>query len=240
MSLFRKPKSPPRIQVLSKSGLARHYDFDIIVLDLLLPDMEGYEVLRRLRAARLEVPVLIVSGLSRPNAKIKGFEVGADDFITKPFDANELVARIRAIVRRSKGYSEPRLVIGPLCLKLDSREVFVADKALNVTIKEYAILELLMLRKGVVLTKEAFLDHLYGGMDEPERQIINVFIYTLRKKLAKAGAHKLIGTVRGRGYVVRDAAVSLNGKPPSKSRSGSSRPRLRSASSSSGDPGALA
>jgi two-component system cell cycle response regulator CtrA len=184
--------------------LIRHYDYDIMVLDLLLPDMEGYEVVRRMRAARVETPVLILSGLNRPQAKVKGFGMGADDYITKPFDKQELIARIQAVIRRSKGYSQPILKIGSLHLNLDSREVLADGQMVHLTGKEYAILELLVLRKGMVLTKEAFLNHLYGGIDEPEMKIIDVFICKLRKKLAQAGAGNLIGTVWGRGYMMRD------------------------------------
>ncbi len=187
--------------------LVRHYDYDVVVLDLMLPDMDGYDVVRRMRAGRIEVPVLILSGLSRPQAKVKGFGLGADDFITKPFDKAELLARIQAVVRRSKGYSQPTLEIGLLRLNLDSREVSMAGTPVHLTGKEYAILELLVLRKGMVLTKEAFLNHLYGGMDEPEMKIIDVFICKLRKKLAQAGADNLIGTVWGRGYMMRDVAI---------------------------------
>ena len=185
--------------------LARHYDYDIILLDLMLPDMEGYEVVRRLRTARIDVPVLILSGLSRPQAKIKGFGVGADDFMTKPYDKSELLARMQAIVRRSKGFSQPALRVGDLQLNLDSRQVFVRHEEVRLTGKEFSILELLMLRKGLVLTKDAFLSHLYGGMDEPEIKIIDVFICKLRKKLANAGALNMIGTVWGRGYMIRDS-----------------------------------
>ena len=184
--------------------LARHYDYDIVVLDLMLPDMEGYDVVRRMRAARIEVPVLILSGLTRPQAKVKGLGMGADDYLTKPFDKGELVARMHAVVRRSKGFSQPSLRIGALQLNLDSREVTVSGTPVHLTGKEYSILELLILRKGMVLTKEAFLNHLYGGMDEPEMKIIDVFICKLRKKLAHAGAPNLIGTVWGRGYMMRD------------------------------------
>lgn len=184
--------------------LARHYDYDIVVLDLMLPDMEGYEVVRRMRVARIDVPILILSGLSRPQAKVKGLGMGADDYITKPFDSAELLARMQAVVRRSKGFSQPVLRVGPLQLNLDSREVRVGGTLVHLTGKEYAILELLVLRKGMILTKEAFLNHLYGGMDEPEMKIIDVFICKLRKKLAHAGAGNLIGTVWGRGYMMRE------------------------------------
>lgn len=184
--------------------LARLYDYDIILLDLMLPDMEGYEVVRKLRAAKKDTPVLILSGIGKPQAKVKGFGLGADDYIVKPFDAQELIARIQAIVRRSKGYSRSVLSVGSLSLDLGAREVTVDGRPVHLTGKEYAILELLTLRKGIVLTKEAFLNHLYGGMDEPEVKIIDVFICKLRKKLAQAGAEDLIGTVWGRGYVLRD------------------------------------
>ncbi len=196
--------------------LARRYDYDVILLDLMLPDVEGYEVVRRLRAARIETPVLIVSGLSRPQAKVKGFAMGADDFLSKPFDKAELLARMQAVLRRSKGYSQPALQVGNLRINLDTREVQVDGSTVHLTGKEYAILELLVLRKGIVLTKEAFLNHLYGGMDEPEMKIIDVFVCKLRKKLAQAGAGNLIGTVWGRGYMVRQpqADALRNGAMP--------------------------
>jgi two-component system cell cycle response regulator CtrA len=184
--------------------LVRHYDYDIVILDLMLPDIEGYEVVRRMRSGRDDTPVLILSGLSRPQAKVKGLGIGADDFITKPFDKAELLARMQAVVRRSKGFSQPMLRVGNLQLNLDSREVSIGPQIIHLTGKEYAILELLVLRKGMVLTKEAFLNHLYGGMDEPEMKIIDVFICKLRKKLAFAGAANLIGTVWGRGYMIRE------------------------------------
>jgi two-component system cell cycle response regulator CtrA len=184
--------------------MVRRYDYDLILLDITLPDIEGYEVLRRMRAARLSTPVIVLSALCRPQAKVKAFSAGADDFISKPFDQAELVARMQAVLRRSKGYSEPTLRVGPLQLNLDSREVSVDGRPVHLTGKEYTILELLVLRKGVVLTKDAFLNHLYGGMDEPEMKIIDVFICKMRKKLQAAGAGHLIGTVRGRGYILRD------------------------------------
>jgi two-component system cell cycle response regulator CtrA len=186
--------------------LAALYDYDIVVLDITLPGMENYEVLRRLRGNRVETPVLILSGPCCSQDKVKAFSMGADDFITKPFDQQELLARVQAIIRRAKGFSQPSLAVGPLSLNLGSREVRVGDRPVHLTGKEYAILELLVLRKGLVLTKEVFLNHLYGGIDEPEVKIIDVFICKLRKKLAQAGAGELIGTAWGRGYLMRDMA----------------------------------
>ena len=189
--------------------MARLYEYDIVVLDLMLPDMEGYDVVRRLRAGRSTTPVLILSGVSRPGAKVQGFGVGADDFIVKPFDSQELIARIQAIVRRAKGFAQPSISVGSLTLDLGARGATVGGQPVNLTGKEYAILELLMLRKGMVMTKEAFLNHLYNGMDEPEMKIIDVFICKLRKKLVQAGCEDLIGTVWGRGYVLRDPAQGM-------------------------------
>jgi two-component system, cell cycle response regulator CtrA len=194
---------------LGEDGLeiGKLYDYDIIILDLMLPDIDGYEVLRRLRAARVRTPILILSGLGELDHKIKGLGFGADDFLTKPFDRRELIARIQAIVRRSKGHSESTIRTGKLIVNLDSRIVTVDDHPLHLTAKEYGILELLSLRKGTTLTKEMFLNHLYGGMDEPELKIIDVFICKLRKKLATAtGGEHYIETVWGRGYVLRDPA----------------------------------
>ena len=185
--------------------IGKLYDYDIILHDLMLPDIDGYEVLRRLRAARISTPILILSGLAERDHKIKGLGFGADDFLTKPFDRRELIARIQAIVRRSKGHSESTIRTGKLVVNLDARVVSVDDQPVHLTGKEYGILELLSLRKGTTLTKEMFLNHLYGGMDEPELKIIDVFVCKLRKKLANASAGKNYSeTVWGRGYVLRE------------------------------------
>ena len=185
--------------------LAKLYDYDLILLDLHLPDMSGHEVLRQLRMARIETPILILSGADDTENKIKGFGFGADDYLTKPFHREELVARIHAIIRRSKGHSQSVIRTGQVNVNLDAKTVDVAGSAVHLTGKEYQMLELLSLRKGTTLTKEMFLNHLYGGMDEPELKIIDVFICKLRKKLAEAtGGLNYIETVWGRGYVLRD------------------------------------
>ena len=192
---------------LGEDGLeiGKLYDYDIILLDLMLPDIDGYEVLRRLRSARVNTPILILSGLSELDSKIKGLGFGADDYLTKPFDRRELIARIQAIVRRSKGHSDSIIRTGKLSVNLDARTVEVEGSPLHLTGKEYGILELLSLRKGTTLTKEMFLNHLYGGMDEPELKIIDVFVCKLRKKLSLAcGGANYIETVWGRGYVLRE------------------------------------
>jgi len=185
--------------------LAKLYDYDLILLDLSLPDMSGHEVLRHLRLARVETPILILSGADDTESKLKGFGFGADDYMTKPFNREELVARIHAIIRRSKGHSQSMIRTGKVTVNLDAKTVDVEGRAVHLTGKEYQMLELLSLRKGTTLTKEMFLNHLYGGMDEPELKIIDVFICKLRKKLAEAtGGQNYIDTVWGRGYVLRD------------------------------------
>lgn len=202
---------------LGEEGLevGKLYDYDIIILDLMLPDIDGYEVLRRFRAAKINTPILILSGLSGPDQKIKGLGYGADDYLTKPFNKGELIARIQAIVRRSKGHSESIIRTGKLMVNLDTRAVEVDNKPLHLTSKEYGIVELLSLRKGSTLTKEMFLNHLYGGIDEPELKIIDVFVCKLRKKLQDAsGGENYIETVWGRGYVLKDPEPGAEAATP--------------------------
>ncbi len=185
--------------------LGKVYDYDIIVLDLGLPDMSGYEVLRKLRINKVKTPILILSGMVGIEDKVKGLGFGADDYMTKPFHKDELVARIHAVVRRSKGHAQSVIRTGALTVNLETKTVEVNNQRVHLTGKEYQMLELLSLRKGTTLTKEMFLNYLYGGIDEPEVKIIDVFTCKLRKKLAAAnsGNHH-IETVWGRGYVLRD------------------------------------
>ncbi|MDE3078933.1 MAG: response regulator transcription factor [Paracoccaceae bacterium] len=189
--------------------LAKLYDYDLILLDLNLPDMNGHEVLRQLRLARVNTPTLILSGSDDTESKLRGFGFGADDYLTKPFHREELVARIHAIIRRSKGHSQSVINTGLISVNLDAKTVEANGKPVHLTGKEYQMLELLSLRKGTTLTKEMFLNHLYGGMDEPELKIIDVFICKLRKKLAEAtGGENYIETVWGRGYVLRESQAA--------------------------------
>ncbi|HEY5212747.1 MAG TPA: response regulator transcription factor [Acidobacteriaceae bacterium] len=185
--------------------LGKLYDYDLILLDLNLPDMSGFEVLRSLRVSKVTTPILILSGLAGIEAKVKGLGFGADDYMTKPFHKDELVARIHAIVRRSKGHAQSVVQTGDLIVSLDQKTVEVSGARVHLTSKEYQMLEFLSLRKGATISKEMFLTQLYGGMDEPEIKIIDVFVCKLRKKLASASNGKnYIETVWGRGYVLRE------------------------------------
>jgi two-component system cell cycle response regulator CtrA len=205
---------------LGEDGLeiGKLYDYDIIILDLMLPDIDGYEVLRRLRDARVRTPVLIMSARAELEHKIKSLKIGADDFMVKPYDRHELVARIKAIVRRSGGHPQSVIRIGQLAIDLDGRCVAADGRPVHLTAKEYGILELLGLRRGAIVTKETFLNHLYNGLDEPNLDIIAVLICTLRKKLREAtGGDHCIETIWGRGYTIRAAAEAavLLAPPPS-------------------------
>jgi len=184
--------------------LGKSYDYDLICLDLNLPDMHGFDVLKKLRMGRVETPVLILSGISELDSKVRAFAMGADEYLTKPFHKVELVARINAVIRRSKGHAESVIRIGKIAVNLDGKVAEVDGARIHLTGKEYAMLELLALRQGSTLTKEMFLNHLYGGVDEPELKIIDVFICKLRKKLTLAcGGENYIETVWGRGYMLR-------------------------------------
>lgn len=197
--------------------LAKLYDYDLITLALCLPDMSGFDVLKEIRRAKIRTPVLILSALTGIEDKVKGLGVGADDYMTKPFHRDELVARIHAIVRRSKGHAQSTITVGDLVLNLETKTASTKGKLIRLTGKEYQMLELLCLRVGMTLTKEMFLNHLYGGMDEPELKIIDVFICKLRKKLKVVKTGKsIIETVWGRGYIIRnpDAALAGSQSPP--------------------------
>lgn len=183
--------------------LGKHYDYDLIMLDLKLPDMSGFDVLRQLRTAKVRTPIVILSGTTGIEEKVKGLGSGADDYLTKPFHKDELVARIYAIVRRSKGHAESSIRCGDLTIRVDAKLADIAGKTVSLTAKEYQMLDLLATRQGYIITREMFLNHLYDGMDGPEIKIIEVFICKLRKKLTEAsGGKNYIQTIWGHGYVM--------------------------------------
>ena len=181
------------------------YDYNIILLDLVLPDIDGYKVMEKLQAGKIKTSVLILSGLSETSQKIKALEMGATDYLTKPFDKGELIARIKAIVRRSKGHCESTSQFGNFTINFDTRILDAHGIPVHLTNKEYAILELLAMRKGTVLTKEMFLNHLYSGVNDPSIKIVDVFICKIRQKLSKAsGGVNYIETARRHGYMLKD------------------------------------
>jgi two-component system, cell cycle response regulator CtrA len=190
-------------------GLAKLYDFDLVVLDLNLPDISGLIVLRNLRDAHVKTPVLILSGDESVDKMLRCFGLGADDFLMKPYRGDELIARIKAVILRSNGHASPKVQIGDIMIELETKRVTVAEQELVLTRREYQILELLVMRKGNTVTKEAFLNHLYGGQDEPDQKIIDVYVCKLRKKIAAlTRVGEYIETVWGRGYTLHVPAMA--------------------------------
>ena len=193
--------------LLAKEGLEllTVYEYDLIILDLMLPDMTGADALRQIRVRGITTPVLVLSAMLLPNKKVECLSAGADDYLTKPFNADELIARVNAIVRRSKGHAESVVRVGKMAIDLNTKIVTVDGNVLPLTGKEYALIELLALKKGSTVSKEQFLNHLYGGMDEPEVKIIDVFFCKIRSKIKElSGGEDYITTVWGRGYILQD------------------------------------
>lgn len=197
--------------------IAKIYDYDVIILDILLPDINGQDLLKKFRNARIQSPVLVISGLQSTTERVRALGFGADDFMTKPFDKNEMVARIKAIVRRKEGHSSSVIRVGDLELNIDTKTIKVLPHNINLVLtnKEYEILEFLMLRSGAIVTKNNFINRLYHGLDEPEEKIIDVFICKLRRKLFEYLGHSgrdYIETIWGRGYVLREPLSASNQK----------------------------
>lgn len=185
--------------------LAKLYDYSIILLATKLPDMTGLEVLKLLRTAKIKTPVMLLGHPDFIWDEIQGLNAGADDYLSVPIRPERLIARINAIVRRSNGHTESVIRTGNLCVNLTKRTVDVSGNPVRLTRREYQMLELLSLRKGTTLSKEMFLNHLYGGADEPKDSILGRFIMTLRRKLSTAnGGEHYITNVWGEGWVLRD------------------------------------
>jgi two-component system cell cycle response regulator CtrA len=194
-------------------GYLRAYQYDIAIIGSLSPDTAPAELVRHVRRLRIRTPAVILSPVDDRGAKVEAFDAGADDYLTMPIERDEFLARIRAIVRRANGFADPVLRAGPIEVELGARQARVHGRPVRLTAMEFSVLELLLLRRGIVLTKEVFLNHLYGGMDEPEAKIIDVFVCKLRRKLADAGGPPVIETVRGRGYVLRAGSTRPVDRP---------------------------
>ena len=183
----------------------KHNTIDAVLLDINLPDGDGTRLARLIRKNHMPVPILVVSGNASTDDKIAALGAGADAYLTKPFDRFELLANLDAIIRRTHGHNSATVSAGNLEVDLNRHLALVEGESLPLTGKEFRIVEFLALRKGSVLSKTAFLSHLYGGMDEPEPKIIDVFICKLRRKLEIAGARGVsIDTVWGQGYILRE------------------------------------
>ena len=191
----------------SALAMMTSYSFDAVLLDMRLKRESGLDVLRAARLKGVAVPVLILSGDVELSSKVAALGAGADDYVTKPFKIAELSARITAVVRRNNGHISEKVEIGEMTLDLTARTVLAKGSPVALTCKEYDLLEALALRKGRTLDKDTLLSLLYGGMDEPNIKIIDVFVCKLRKKLSDAlGGVCPIQTVWGRGYILQDPA----------------------------------
>ncbi len=203
---------------ISESGeeawqIGQVYDYDVIILDLNLPDINGHELLHKFRDSSIKSPVLILSGIQEVQEKVKALGFGADDYMTKPFAKEELIVRLKALARRAEGHASSVISVGDIQLNLDNQRVEVKGIPLELTGKEYQILEFLFVRKGATVTKNNFLNRLYNGMDEPEEKIIDVFMCKIRKKLQEIlgeVGREYIETIWGRGYVLREPSSYSN------------------------------
>jgi DNA-binding response OmpR family regulator len=185
-------------------SMARHHAFDTILLDVMLPGMSGLDVARRLREANVQIPILMLTARDTEADVIKGLDCGADDYVTKPFSFEVLLARIRALSRRAPISAPLILRVGDLTLDTSSREASRAGRRITLTRTEYGLLELLMRRVGVVMEREHIMDALWGFEDTVESNTLDVFVRLLRSKIDLPSEARLIHTVRGVGYCVKE------------------------------------
>lgn len=178
-------------------------EFDLVILDVNLPQMDGFEVLKRLRGRKSRTPVLILTVREAVEDLVKGLDLGADDYLTKPFELAELEARVRALLRRGNAGAGPQIVHGALRLDVAGRRLYCREQPLDVSARELAVLELLLAREGRVVTKQQIAEHLYGWDEEATSNAVEVFIYRLRKKLESSGVE--LRTIRGMGYLIEKA-----------------------------------
>jgi DNA-binding response OmpR family regulator len=184
--------------------LALGEDYDVIVLDLMLPKLDGLTVLERIRAGGKQAHVLILTARDAVKDRVRGLETGADDYLVKPFAFEELLARIHALVRRHYAAKSPAIRVGDLVIDRAARRVTRGPRAIVVTAKEYALLELLALRAGQVVARAEIWSHLYEFAEEPNSNLLEVYVAQLRRKLESGGESRLIHTRRGAGYVMED------------------------------------
>ena len=177
-------------------------EYDCVVLDINLPDGNGFEILKELRNSKNKTPIIIVTARGLTEDKIKGLNLGADDYLPKPIDSNELIARIRAIIRRATNSALPIIAIGELLVKSAGHFASIGDHKLDLTAKEFSVLEYLALHSGQVVTRTMLMEHIWGSDFETFSNVVDVYIRTLRRKLGVHSETKLIKTIRGKGYIL--------------------------------------
>jgi two-component system OmpR family response regulator len=180
---------------------AESYDYDAVLLDIMLPGMDGWEVLRKLRKSK-KTPVLMLTARDAVRDRVKGLDTGADDYVVKPFDIDEVLARLRALIRRSASEAEPRLEIGEVIVDMTARSVTLRGEPISLTAREYALLEFLALHRGKLVTRTTLYEHLFDENDNTLSNLLDVHVSNLRKKLG----HEFITTRRGHGYSIEPAS----------------------------------
>jgi len=189
--------------------MAETFSYDAIILDIMLPKVDGITILNKLRERKIDVPVLLLTARVEIEDKVKGLNLGADDYIVKPFEFSELLARLRAIIRRNKGKSSPSIIIDDLIIDINSRTVKRSDKEIKLSAKEYKILEYLALNKGRIVSRTEFTEHIYDMDFDLDSNVIDVYINYLRNKIDKDNSKKLIHTIRGAGYILKEYTSDL-------------------------------
>ncbi len=180
--------------------LIQEYPADVAIVDLGLPKMSGLEVIRRIRQQAIDIPILILTARGRWQDKVEGLDAGADDYLVKPFHHEEMMARVRVLIRRASGWSDSRILCAPVCLDTATQRTYVDERELSLTAYEYKVLEYLMLHAGEVISKTVLTEHLYDDEADNDSNVIEVFIRRLRQKLDPDEKLKPIETLRGRGY----------------------------------------
>jgi DNA-binding response OmpR family regulator len=186
--------------------LARNFPFDVVILDVMMPKLDGFQMLQRMRSAKVPTPVLVLTAKDSVSDVVRGLDLGADDYLTKPFSFNELLARLRAVLRRAHQLQNPMLRVADLTLDPSTREVSRAGLSISLTRTEYSLLERLMYRAGKIAERRALIEAVWGFDHDIEENTLDAFMHLLRSKIDKPGQSKLIYTVRGVGYVIREAS----------------------------------
>jgi DNA-binding response OmpR family regulator len=184
--------------------MAETFTYDAIILDIMLPEVDGFTILDRLRSKKIDTPILVLTARGEIEDRVKGLNTGADDYIVKPFEFSELLARLKAIIRRGKGKASPVITVDDLTIDTNSRTVKRSGRQIRLSAKEYSILEYLALNKGRIISRSELIDHVYDMNFNLDSNIIDVYINYLRNKIDRPYSKKLIHTVRGAGYILKE------------------------------------
>jgi two-component system OmpR family response regulator len=185
--------------------LALNEPYDAAIIDIMLPGLDGLSLIEELRRKKINTPIIVLSAKRSVDDRIKGLQIGGDDYLTKPFSFSELLARVQALIRRSSGVSEPNMLeVTDLSMNIITREITRGDRKIELQPREFSLLEYLMRNKGRVLSKTMILEHVWDYNFDPQTNVVDVLVCRLRNKVEKDFEHKLIHTIRGVGYVLKE------------------------------------